>query len=641
MSDNYSRRVREGQELLPQDPARARKAFAAALAIRHAHAPLWKLYAEAAERAGNMLAAYDALRRAAFLDPGDASLLARLGKLAIQLGRREEGSEWSRKALAAAKLDFGKKLRGLFGAPGVSPLGRRSGEARLPKAARRLASEADKAASVRQFERALAWLDLALDEAPDEPELLLRKARAQLSLGKADEAVEELRSARKIGSADPEVDMTLIKALARLNLHAEASERLEALPDDSRRSVEGRKTEAEYLMTAGDAKTASVLLKRVAEEDPSDEEAKQRMARALVVRGEFDEALECLREAAVAAQRNGAVYYVAATIGGMPPGSELFGKAEAVADDPTASQRDRAAVHFALAHAHRQAGNEQDAFTYFERGNALVDEAYDAAQWDDFAERTIRVADRNIYSGERHRRGEGRIFIVSAPRSGSTLVERILMAHPLVTSVGESGGISDRVRELRAGGDYPECLPGLGEAQLEDLVAAYLADAPAGRGNEPWVADKNPGNFLHLGLIARMLPAARVIYVRRDPMDVGFSLFCQVFNDGHGYAYTQENIGHFLRVHDRLMAHWKETLPLPIHEVSYEALVADQEAETRRLLDALNLPFDDGCLAFHEAGGDVTTASVVQVRQKIYGRSVGAWKRFADRLSPLAEALEI
>lgn len=641
MSDTYARLVNEGQEALSRDPERARDAFRAALAIRHAYAPLWRLYADACLRSGDAEAGYDALCRVAFLEPGDARLLARLGKLALQLGKSEAASQWSRQATAATRRDVGEKLRGWLAAPLSLSTGSARGKeaAKLPKTARRRLGEAEQAAANRRFGRAVELLREALREAPDSPDLLIRKARTHLALGGALEALEDLRKAQALGCDDPELEVTLLRALARLNRRREARALLEGLPLESRRSIAGRKAEAEYLVSTGDAETAVAMLKSAAGDDPEDEGLLRLLARALMVRGEFDEARQWLHRAASLSRHNGALYSMAATIGAMPPGSELFDMAGALVDDPGSSQSDRAAAHFALAEAHRHAGNTEEAFSHFAKGNALVDVPYDPAVWDDYAERVTHALTAEVYRGDASARGEGRIFIVSAPRSGSTLVEQILAAHPLVSSVGESGGIGARVEELAAGGAYPECLPSLGEARLAEMAAAYLEDAPAGAGDEPWVVDKNPGNFLHLGLIARLFPRARIVHCRRDPMDVGFSLFCQIFTAGHGYSYTQENIAHYLRFHARLMAHWKKTLPLPIHEVAYEALVADPEGEVRRLLDALGLPFDRACLAFHESGRDVTTASVAQVRQKIHRHSVRAWEPYADRLSPLAEAL--
>ena len=392
-------------------------------------------------------------------------------------------------------------------------------------------------------------------------------------------------------------------------------------------------------MNSGEAEHAESILKELANEVPADPEAKVKIAQALIARGAFGEAEEWLRQASRTLPQIGSIYLMAAMIGAMRPGSELFSAAEALADDAAASQRDRALAHFALGRAQLREGNKEAAFQYLEKGNALFDETYDAARGDNFADRIIRASDESIFAGHANPRGEGRIFIVSVPRSGSTLVERILSAHPHICSVGESGSIADIVRQLSESGNYPECVPTLSEERLEGMAATYLRDASIGCEEFQRVVDKNPGNFLHLGLIARMLPGAQVIHVRRDPMDIGFSLFCQAFDSGHGYAYTQENIGRFLRLHDRLMVHWKEALPIRMHEVSYEALVDDQEGETRRLLDALGLPFDKACLDFHKSAGDVRTASVVQVREKIYRRSMGQWKEFADMLVPLSEAL--
>jgi len=153
------------------------------------------------------------------------------------------------------------------------------------------------------------------------------------------------------------------------------------------------------------------------------------------------------------------------------------------------------------------------------------------------------------------------------------------------------------------------------------------------------VTDKMPENFFHLGLIAAILPRARVVHCRRDAMDTCFSNYIQLFGDGHYYSYSLEDIAVYYREYERMMRHWREVLPLPVHELSYEALIEDPQAQTRAMLDYLGLPWDDACLSFHRTRRAVRTASHWQVRQPIYRTSRQRWRRYARHLQELARLI--
>jgi len=154
-----------------------------------------------------------------------------------------------------------------------------------------------------------------------------------------------------------------------------------------------------------------------------------------------------------------------------------------------------------------------------------------------------------------------------------------------------------------------------------------------------FVVDKDLTKFQHLGLVQMMLPGARVVLTRRNPMDGCYSMFCHNF-PGWPAIYRFSTLAHYQALHDDITAHWAQALPRPPHELRYEDMVADSETQIRRLLDAVGMPFHEDCIAFQEAASAVSTASVYQVRQKVYSSAVGAWKRHEDDLAPLREALE-
>jgi len=238
------------------------------------------------------------------------------------------------------------------------------------------------------------------------------------------------------------------------------------------------------------------------------------------------------------------------------------------------------------------------------------------------------------------------IFVTGMPRTGTTLVERILSSHSQVASAGESQNFGVLLkRACRT--PSPQVLDEATLAQslcidLQVLGRDYLERTrPPGRA-QPRFVDKMPLNFFYLGHIARALPAASIIVLRRHPLDTGLSNFRQLFATGlsyYEYARDLRDIGRYYVQFDRLITHWQAALPGRVHEVRYEALVADQRAETGRLLAHCRLPWEEACLHFERNEQAVATASAVQVRQPLYASSVGRWRRFERHLQPLIDEL--
>ncbi len=236
------------------------------------------------------------------------------------------------------------------------------------------------------------------------------------------------------------------------------------------------------------------------------------------------------------------------------------------------------------------------------------------------------------------------IFVVGLPRTGTTLVERILTSHSRVSSAGELQQFGLSIRRLLDGAP-----PGRFSAALFEKAAEVDPEA-LGRGylevtrrfQEPGghYVDKLPSNYLYLPLILAALPNARVVHLVRDPMDACFASYKQLFADAYLHSYDQAEMArHFARYH-RLVGIWRERFPGRFHDVRYEDLVRDLEPHARALIGYLGLPWEDACLSFHEQSGAVATASAAQVREPAHTRSVGRWRRYEARLQPMREALE-
>jgi tetratricopeptide (TPR) repeat protein len=317
----------------------------------------------------------------------------------------------------------------------------------------------------------------------------------------------------------------------------------------------------------------------------------------------------------------------------------------------TLRPRDRINLHFALARVHDRRGEYDEAFRHCDQGNAhkrdLLRRQGNAFQPEVHAQLVDRLMaafspahfDRTRSFGSAR---ELLVFIVGMPRSGTSLVEQILASHPAVFGAGEIRALRNFVTELPAAlsisAEYPECLAGLDRATAAILAERYVDGLRRLGGEKVRVTDKTPANFHHLGLIATLLRGARIIHCRRDPRDVCWSCYFQNFREVP-FACDLGLLGAYYREYDRLMAHWKKVLPIPILDVGYEELVVDPNRISRTILTHCGLPWDDACARFHETQRLVRTASNLQVRQPVYRKSVGYWKNYAAHLQPLFEAL--
>ncbi|TGD72959.1 sulfotransferase family protein [Mangrovimicrobium sediminis] len=301
-------------------------------------------------------------------------------------------------------------------------------------------------------------------------------------------------------------------------------------------------------------------------------------------------------------------------------------------------------MYYALGKEYEDLGEWDAAFSYYQRaGDAATRAAnYTLDEDVEIIETAIASCSATWFREQQPAEvapGPQPIFILGLPRTGSTLSERMLGAHSQVDSVGETQFLPVAVRMSSQVADHrqmtPAMIAGAARAPSADIAREYLQRIGYRLGDEPWFIEKLPYNSLFLGLIAKAFPAARMIVVERDPMDACFAMYKQVFTWAYKYSYDLENLGHYYCHYARLMDHWREQLGERLHFLRYESLVADPEAELRRALDYLGLPFEAQCLEFHRSRAASTTASSVQVREKIHGDSVGRWHNFEAQLEPL------
>ncbi|HEY2710255.1 MAG TPA: sulfotransferase [Caulobacteraceae bacterium] len=384
---------------------------------------------------------------------------------------------------------------------------------------------------------------------------------------------------------------------------------------------------------------------RALELRPGAVETRQNLAIVLAIDGRIDEALaEHHQIAADPAHKAWALTRIALLQPSEIDDAELSWMREAAAG-PATDGDTRIGLQFALGEVLERRGDDAAAFDAFALGNRLKHAALaasDPAERPDWLVAAHAASARTVASsfsaaslsrGGRGLSTEAPIFVVGMPRSGSTLLEQVLSAHPDVVALGETAAL-------------PQLLEGqaLVEASQKDVrtVARTYLEAMRKRG---WrgvgrFVDKTLENYLHVGAIALLFPNAVILHAVRDPVDTCLSCYRQLFASGAETLYDLADIGAEYVTYRRLMEHWAEVLPGRVVDVDHEALVAAPDGQIRWLVtEACGLPWNDACLEFHHATGPVRTASARQVRQPIFRTSIDRWRRHEARLGPLLEAL--
>jgi predicted Zn-dependent protease len=312
------------------------------------------------------------------------------------------------------------------------------------------------------------------------------------------------------------------------------------------------------------------------------------------------------------------------------------------------ADEDRLHFEFALGKALEDAQSYQESFNHYASGNAIrrSQHGYDREENSRYVRRSKQLLTKEFFVERAGAGAEARdpIFIVGLPRAGSTLIEQMIASHPLVEGTMELPELPKMVRELanprQEEGAFLKRLAALSRAELRSLGERYLAETRIMRKTDaPFFIDKMPNNCMYVGLIHLILPNAVIIDARRHPLGCCFSCFKQHFARGQWFTYGLDDLGRYYRDYVELMAHFDGALPGRVGRVFYEALIADPEAELRRLLEHCGLPFDPACLKFYENDRAVRTASSEQVRQPIFREAVEHWLRYEPWLDPLKQAL--
>jgi tetratricopeptide (TPR) repeat protein len=439
------------------------------------------------------------------------------------------------------------------------------------------------------------------------------------------------------------------QVLLNRHKHAQAVQQLELLLQVDPDNRQYKTLYATASVGIGKHERALALYRELLEDAPRPAELHLSVAHALKTVGQGDAAVHAYRSAAAARPDYGDAYWSLAnlkTYRFTARELEVMRSQEAA---PQTSLLDRYHLCFALGKALEDQSQFAESFRYYERGNALKRSEGDYRP--EPIERNTRLQ-KEICTKElfANRAGMGSpnidpIFIVGLPRSGSTLIEQILASHSSVEGTHELADIQRMAHEFQ-GRDpdltnprYPKILTELPQGELLRLGEKYLADTRIYRTGKLHFIDKMPNNFRHLGLIHLILPNAKIIDARREPMACCFSNLKQLFATGQEFTYSIEDIARYYRTYLDLMQHWKDVLPGKILTLLHEDVVEDLEGNVRRLLNFCELEFEPACLEFYKTERSVRTASSEQVRQPIFREGLDQWKHFEPYLQPLALAL--
>jgi tetratricopeptide (TPR) repeat protein len=437
--------------------------------------------------------------------------------------------------------------------------------------------------------------------------------------------------------------------LLRVHKHARALEQIAMLLTLEPHNRAFRLCYANACVGAGKHEEGLRVLRELAAEAAPQADLHLSIAHALKTLGKQQQAIESYHAAAVVNPSFGDAYWSLANLKTYRFTDEEMARMRAQEAAPATQLVDRYHLCFALGKALEDSAQYPESFLYYERGNALKksESRYRPEPIERNARLQALVCTREFFAA---RQGVGcnrsdPIFIVGLPRAGSTLIEQILASHSRVEGTMELADIPRLVAQLQ-GRDpdeskppYPKILAELSAEQLKGLGEKYIADTQVYRTGKPFFIDKNPNNFRHLGLIQLILPNAKIIDARREPMACCFSNFKQLFAAGQEFTYGLEDIARYYRSYVELMEHWERVLPGRILRVQYEDVVADLPGNVRRILEFCGLDYEPQCVEFYKTERSVRTASSEQVRQPIFKDGLDQWRNFEPFLQPLKSAL--
>ncbi len=407
-------------------------------------------------------------------------------------------------------------------------------------------------------------------------------------------------------------------------------------------------SKASALSGLGKLDEAIELYQDYLESDPRKAEVHVMLGHAQKALGSRDAAIQSYKKAYQLRSNYGDAYWSLANTKTYQFTEQELARVETLAADASVEPEDKIQLCFTAGKAYEDRKDYPKSFQYYRQGNELKRErsGYDPAKTEAMVDAQIKHCTRKLFDarGKLGASDPDPIFIVGLPRAGSTLLEQILASHSQVDGTMELHNILGLAQRLRGRSveetdRYPQILWELDDSYFKRFGEKFIADTRAYRDQAPFFIDKMPNNFLHIGLIHLILPNAKFIDARRNPMACGFSGYKQLFGEGQDFSYDLEWMGRYYRDYVRLMDHWDQTLPGKVLRVQHEDVVEDLEGQVRRILDFCQLPFEQNCVDYYKTERSIRTPSSEQVRRPISRSGLDQWRNYEAYLGPLKEAL--
>jgi len=466
-------------------------------------------------------------------------------------------------------------------------------------------------------------------------------------LGKHRLAARMLRNAVKLAPDFFGARMDLARALIEIDELEEGREVLDRAIKLKPDLPQPRALLGNLFSKQGRFEEAVEVYKEVLDKQPNHGGSLAAMGHALKTIGRQEESIDTYRDCIKTFPEFGEAYWALANLKTFRFSDDEVATMERNVENEKLADETRVNFNYSLGKSYEDRDDYDRAFACYDRGNALrrPNENYDPVHTELVHDQIIETI-----SSEFLQQNEGNgapddapIFIVGLPRSGSTLIEQILASHSQVDGTHELPDLPRIIKTINdqrlEGVGYPMALKHYGK-ELASLGQQYMELTARYRKDAPCFTDKMPNNFAGIGMIAAILPNAKIVNARRHPLDSCMGCYKQLFYKGQSFTYDLVELGEYYLEYVRLMDHWHEVLPGKVLDVQYEEMVADQENQSRRLIEHCHLPWEDQVLRFYETDRAVITASSEQVRQPIYSKSVNSWRRFEPHLGPLIEVLE-
>ncbi len=506
---------------------------------------------------------------------------------------------------------------------------------------------AERAIADERLEEAEQLIRPYLRENPEDAGGALILGTIAEKCGATKEAENLYRRGFVLAPAYLEARIALFKLLNQAGRQDEAMAVLDDVLDRDPNHLPALSLKGNLLLQSRRMEEAQTVYRRLVRAHPGDGRGWMGHAFVLKTIGQLDDAIDAYRNAVRLEPQRGNAWFGLANLKTVRFSRDDIDRMTAALDHDDQDDDDLLHLHFALGKALHDHGDFENAFAHYARGSALRREKtpYDPEILHANVRKAERVFTPEFFAARADAGFAARdpIFIVSLPRSGSTLVEQILASHPAIEGTEELFDLERIARELAPkapAGGYLDRIADLSLAALRERGKHYVEATRRHRHSDRGLfTDKMPSNWVFTGLIHTILPNAKIIDVRRDPLGCGFANFSQHYNWGVNFSYDLTDIGRYYADYIRMMDHFDRVLPGKVHRVMYEDLVNDLETEVRRLLDYLELPFDEACLRFFENRRAVHTPSSEQVRRPINTEGLYTWRNYEKWLDPLKDAL--